>query len=90
MRYYYLIATLPEISPGNIPKDLDIGEVTELIRDNLEQEDRSQLNYLLYMNDNVNLINLLCEKKKSRKKVSLTSAKEVLLPSSAVFMAFAT
>jgi len=66
MRYYYLIATLPEITPGNIPKDLNIGKLTELIRDNLEWEDRQQINYLLYMNDNTNLINLLCSKRKER------------------------
>ena len=64
MRYYYLIATLPEISPGNLPKDLNIPELIELIRDNLEDNDKEQLNYLLYMNDNANLINHLCQRKK--------------------------
>lgn len=64
MRYYYLIATLPDLQPAALLKEVDIPETMQLIRDNLAPEDLLQVNYLLYLNDNINLIQVLAKRRK--------------------------
>ncbi|MDA0195621.1 MAG: DUF2764 family protein [Bacteroidetes bacterium] len=65
MRYYYLLATLPDLQPATLLKELDIPETIQLIRDNLEPEGLRQVNYLLYRNDNINFIDLLVKRRKN-------------------------
>ncbi len=59
MRYYYLIATLPDLSLEETKSGIDFGETIETIRRNLEPEDEALLRYLLLRNDNKNLLGVI-------------------------------
>lgn len=64
MKYYYLIAGLPDLSPGMDTRKIDFNEVAETIQRNLEPDDKRQFRYLLYPRDNRNLLNVLWAKYK--------------------------
>ncbi|MGY6744043.1 MAG: DUF2764 family protein [Cecembia sp.] len=62
MNYYYLIASLPDISPEMDPSKLDFEEIFDLIYRNLSEEDKALFRYLIYPNDIDNLLSILSEK----------------------------
>lgn len=59
MSYYYLIASLPDLSLDDSLKYVDFDETFDTIRRNLEADDLELFNYLIYPNDNRNLLNYL-------------------------------
>ena len=59
MKYYYLIATLPDLSLEETKVKFDFDETLETISRNLEKEDELLLRYLLYPNDHKNLLNAI-------------------------------
>ncbi len=62
MNYYYLIASLPELSLDDPLPVVDVAKTLQIIRGNLVKEDLKLSNYLIYPNDNRNLTNLIFEK----------------------------
>lgn len=56
MNYYYLISSLPEISPEMDASKLEIEELFDVIKRNLSKADSRYLRYLIYPNDINNLI----------------------------------
>lgn len=67
MSYYYLISGLPDLlleeSIANTgKKKIGVDEVLNTIRDNLESEDERSFRYLIYPNDNRNLLSILFAK----------------------------
>lgn len=56
MNYYYLISSLPDLSLDVSLKQLDFEETFDTIKRNLEPEDLELFYYLLYPNDNRNLL----------------------------------
>ena len=65
MSYYYLIAGLPDLEPGMDTRKIDFKGVVATIQRNLAPRDERQFRYLLYPNDNRNLLNTLWHKYKS-------------------------
>ena len=61
MKYYYLIASLPSLSPKMDASNLDFDELYDVIQRNLTQEDKHYLKYLTYPNDLDNLLTVLSE-----------------------------
>lgn len=59
--YYYLLASLPTLRFGEHNR-FDFNEVYQTILTNLAPSDRDTLNYLIYQNDNKNLILVISEK----------------------------
>ena len=59
MSYYYLISSLPEISPTMETSQVDFDETFDSIRRNLSKDDRKLLRYLIYPNDIQNLLSTL-------------------------------
>ena len=59
MKYYYLIATLPDLSLEETRVKTDFDEALETISRNLEKEDELLLRYLIYPNDHRNLLNAI-------------------------------
>ncbi len=59
MKYYYLIATLPDLTLEETKGKIDFGETIETIRRNLEKEDEKLFQFLLFPNDHRNLLNLI-------------------------------
>ncbi len=59
MNYYYLIATLPHLSLDETRRKIDFAETLETIKRNLERDDELLFRYLLYPNDNRNLLNAI-------------------------------
>lgn len=62
MNYYYLISSLPDISPQMDASNLDFDNIFDMIRRNLTKEDRKLLRYLIYPNDINNLLSILSHK----------------------------
>ncbi|TPV35391.1 DUF2764 family protein [Paucihalobacter ruber] len=59
MKYYYLISSLPDISPHSDASKLDFDDLFDTIRRNLNKEDRRFMRYLIYPNDLNNLLSML-------------------------------
>jgi hypothetical protein len=59
MSFYYLISSLPEISPTMETSQMDFDETFDRIRRNLTKDDRKLLRYLIYPNDIKNLLSTL-------------------------------
>ena len=62
MSYYYLIATLPDLSLEIETANISFDEVIETIERNLSNEDKQIFKYLIYPNDNRNLLNAIFKK----------------------------
>ena len=62
MNYYYLISSLPELSPQMDTSKLDFTELFDSINRNLSKQDIHLFKYLIYPNDLYNLLNVLSEK----------------------------
>jgi hypothetical protein len=69
MSYYYLISSLPELSPQMDTSKLDFVELFDSIDRNLSKQDTYLLKYLIYPNDLDNLLNVLSEKHQNRSAV---------------------
>jgi hypothetical protein len=61
MNYYYLIASLPELSIEDPHHDISTSDTLDLIFRNLDATDLELARYLIYENDNQNLINAILE-----------------------------
>lgn len=59
MKYYYLLATLPDLSLDIETSNIDFIEIVNTIKRNLGEEDRKTFKYLIYPNDNRNLLNAI-------------------------------
>lgn len=59
MKYYYLIATLPDLTLEETKAKVDFEETIETIRRNLEKEDEKLFQFLLFPNDHRNLLNII-------------------------------
>ncbi len=59
MNYYYLISSLPNLSPDMDIQRIDFEKTFELIQRNLTREDGQFFRYLLYPNDIRNLLSIL-------------------------------
>lgn len=59
MKYYYLLATLPDLSLDIETSNIDFSEIVNTIKRNLSEEDRKTFKYLIYPNDNRNLLNAI-------------------------------
>lgn len=82
MNYYYLIASLPTISPEMDASKVDFDEIFDLIHRNLSKEDKKLLRYLIYPNDIHNLLAILSQKYLDRpishfKKPALFNQEEI-------------
>ncbi len=64
MNYYYLISSLPDMSPQMDASNLDFDDLFDMIRRNLTKEDKKLLRYLIYPNDINNLLSILCQEYK--------------------------
>jgi hypothetical protein len=64
--YYYLLSSLPDLSWGKEKYNLDPDAAILTIRENLEGRDLKLFHYLLYPNDNRNLISAIAQKRKLR------------------------
>lgn len=62
MNYYYLITSLPELSIDDPSSQIDVEEILDFINRNLSDEDQATGRYLIYPNDNYNLVNQIFEK----------------------------
>ena len=62
--YYYLISSLPTLWFDEKHDKIDFDSIMQTIRENLSTDDRKLFNYLLYPNDNKNLIRSLSLKYK--------------------------
>lgn len=62
MSYYYLIASLPQLSLDDLSLKLNASGTLDLIQRNLSEEDLQSARYLVYPNDNKNLYNFILEK----------------------------
>ena len=62
MKYYYLIATLPDLSMQMETANINFDEIIETIERNLGNEDQQAFKYLIYPNDNRNLLNAIFKK----------------------------
>lgn len=54
--YYYLLSSLPELSADEQKKNADIKSVSSHILEQLSDKDRRLFRYLLYQNDNKNIV----------------------------------
>ncbi len=59
MKYYYLKSSLPELGRPGLPAESQLGEIRTHIESNLDEVDRGHFRYLLYRNDNKNLLRLM-------------------------------
>ena len=59
MNYYYLISSLPELSPTMDTSKLDFDELFDAIKRNLDETDIQTFKYLIYPNDLHNLLTTL-------------------------------
>ena len=62
MKYYYLIATLPDLSLEIETANINFDEIVETIERNLTNEDKQIFKYLIYPHDNRNLLNAIFKK----------------------------
>jgi len=65
MSYYYLISGLPDLSLDQLALKIDSEEIIDTIQRNLNLEDEQLFRFLLYPNDNRNLLNALLAKYKN-------------------------
>lgn len=63
MDYYYLVSSLPKLDTPELKAEKDADKIQSLILTQLEEEDRKDFLYLLYRNDNKNLLYILRKKK---------------------------
>jgi len=61
--YYYLLSGLPEIKVSDTKAKYDLISITENITESLTGKDREYFNYLVYQEDNKNLIRVLARQK---------------------------
>ena len=54
--YYYLISGLPEVKLSDAKAKYDINEITQSILSSLSAKDAKLFGYLIYQNDNKNLV----------------------------------
>ena len=59
MNYYYLIASLPALSPKMDTSSFEFDQLYDVIQRNLTKEDQHYLRYLIYPNDLHNLLTIL-------------------------------
>lgn len=58
--YYYLLSAVPRLSlEEETYERVDFDEVFDLITDNIDVKDGHKLNYLMYQNDNLNLVSAI-------------------------------
>ncbi len=62
MSYYYLISGLPDLYLDSSPKKISSSDILDTIWRNLNPEDEKQFRFLLYPNDNRNLLGFLLKK----------------------------
>ncbi|MCC5929727.1 MAG: DUF2764 family protein [Cyclobacteriaceae bacterium] len=62
-RYFYLVASLPDLDPDKPARKIDFEELYDHILRNLEPPDRMQLTFLMQGNDIENFIKTLAEKR---------------------------
>lgn len=62
MEYFYLVASLPKLNTTELNAEKDIENIKNHIQDQLEEKDQLQFKYLLYKNDNKNLLHILRKK----------------------------
>ncbi len=67
MLYYYLISGLPDLRLDSEPRQIDFEETYDTIARNLTEEDRVPYRYLLYANDNRNILLTLFEESQGRR-----------------------
>ncbi|MEI0530500.1 DUF2764 family protein [Brachyspira pilosicoli] len=61
--YYYLISGLPEVKLSDAKAKYDINEITQSILSSLSAKDAKFFKYLIYQNDNKNLVNAIAKQK---------------------------
>ena len=61
--YYYLISGLPEVKLSDAKAKYDINEITQSILSSLSAKDAKFFKYLVYQNDNKNLVNAIAKQK---------------------------
>lgn len=59
MQYYYLISSLPRLRSPELQAESDIESLQLLIRENLDSSDENLFLYLLFRNDNKNLLQIM-------------------------------
>lgn len=60
--YYYLIASLPKLEFGKKYDKLEFDAVYQTIVENLSSSDKQLFNYLIFPNDNINLLTAIAKK----------------------------
>ncbi len=61
--YYYLISGLPEVKLSDAKAKYDINEITQSILSGLNAKDAKFFKYLIYQNDNKNLVSAIAKQK---------------------------
>jgi len=61
--YYYLVSSLPAIGTPELTAEKNLDELQSRILEQLSEEDRTYFRYLLYRNDNKNLLYILRKRK---------------------------
>ncbi|EKV58330.1 DUF2764 family protein [Brachyspira hampsonii] len=61
--YYYLISGLPEVKLSDAKAKYDINEITQSILSSLNAKDSKFFKYLIYQNDNKNLVSAIAKQK---------------------------
>ena len=61
--YYYLISGLPEVKLSDAKAKYDINEITQSILSSLSAKDAKFFKYLIYQNDNKNLVSAIAKQK---------------------------
>ena len=61
--YYYLISGLPEVKLSDAKAKYDINEITQSILSSLSAKDAKLFGYLIYQNDNKNLVSAIAKQK---------------------------
>lgn len=61
--YYYLISGLPEVKLSDSKAKYDINEITQSILSGLNAKDSKFFKYLIYQNDNKNLVSAIAKQK---------------------------
>jgi len=60
--YYYLVSSLPNLNLESPNPKIDYDGINEMILKNLEEDDRTSFNYVLFPGDIQNLVKVICEK----------------------------
>lgn len=69
MSYYYLISSLPELSPVMDASRVDFDELFDSIKRNLDEQDIRLFQYLIYPNDIQNLVTVLSAHNEDRSSI---------------------